>query len=665
MHTQSANQSMKDDAVSQLNTAPQLLLHHARVRGDQTAMREKEYGIWQSWSWSEMKDEILALANGLASIGFKRGDKLGIIGANRPQLYWGMCAAQCLGGVPVPLYKDMVAEELQYVLEHAGVHLVLAEDQEQVDKVLEVQPDCPALTQIIYDDERGMRDYDHKSLFSIKMLQQAGHKFAAEKPDFLQAQIDQNQGEDVGIFLYTSGTTGKPKGVVLSHANIIVTARNTVNHDQLNDKEETLSYLPLAWVGDHIFSYGQAYVAGYCVNCPEDETTVATDMREIGPTYYFAPPRIFENMLTSVSIRMEDASALKQKMFHYFMAVAKKTGVALINGQSVSGLDRFKHWLGNILVYAPLKNTLGLSKIRIAYTAGEAIGPEIFEFFRSLGINVKQLYGQTEASVYITIQPDGEVYADTVGLPAPDVQVKIADSGEVIYTSPGVFLEYYRNPESTRETRTEDGWVHTGDAGYFDERGHLKIIDRAKDVGKLNDGAMFAPKYIENKLKFFSQIQEAVVFGDQRDYATAFINIDLEAISNWAERNNIAYASYQELAGHEQVYGMILNNIEQVNRDLSSDSHLSGSQIRRFLILHKELDADDGELTRTRKVRRRIVLEKYAVLIDALYEGKGNCFIRTEVTFEDGRKGSIEGDLKILDVPVFEVDQAIDREQAA
>jgi len=654
LHTQSANQSMKDEPSTQLNTAPQLLLYHARVRGDQTAMREKEYGIWQSWSWSEMKDEILALANGLASIGFKRGDKLGIIGANRPQLYWGMCAAQCVGGIPVPLYKDMVADELQYVLEHASVQIVLAEDQEQVDKVMEVQPNCPDLQQIIYDDERGMRDYDHQHLHGIKALQESGRAYAIQNPDFLSAEIDRNKGGDVGIFLYTSGTTGKPKGVVLSHDNIIITARNTVIHDQLTDQEETLSYLPLAWVGDHIFSYGQAYVAGYCVNCPEDETTVATDMREIGPTYYFAPPRIFENMLTSVSIRMEDASALKQKMFHYFMGVARETGVALINDQSVSLGARIKHWFGNVLVYGPLKNTLGLSKIRIAYTAGEAIGPEIFEFFRSLGINVKQLYGQTEASVYITIQPDGEVYADTVGKPAPDVEVKVADNGEVIYRSPGVFLEYYKNPQSTQETKTEEGWVHTGDAGYFDDRGHLKIIDRAKDVGKLNDDSMFAPKYIENKLKFFSQIQEAVVFGDARDFATAFINIDLEAISNWAERNNIAYASYQELAGHEQVYKMILSNIEKVNRDLSSDAHLSGSQIKRFLILHKELDADDGELTRTRKVRRRIILEKYGVLIDALYAGEKNCFIRTEVTFEDGRKGSIEGDLQIFDVPVFD-----------
>jgi long-chain acyl-CoA synthetase len=653
LQTHSTNKVAVEGTVA-LSTAPELLLYHASLRGDRTAMREKEYGIWQSWTWSEMKDEIIALANGLASIGFKRGDKLGIIGANRPQLYWGMCAAQCLGGIPVPLYKDMVAEELQYVLEHAGVQFVLAEDQEQVDKVMEVQSDCAALEQIIYDDERGMRDYDLHHLHSFKGLQAAGREYAQASPDYVQGEIDKNKGSDTGIFLYTSGTTGKPKGVVLSHDNIIVTARNTVIYDNLTDQEETLSYLPLAWVGDHIFSFGQAYVAGYCVNCPEDETTVTTDMREIGPTYYFAPPRIFENMLTSVSIRMEDASAFKQKMFHYFMGVAKETGVALINGEQVSLGEKLKYWLGNLLIYAPLKNTLGLSKIRIAYTAGEAIGPEIFEFFRSLGINVKQLYGQTEAAVYITIQPDGEVYADTVGVPAPDVEVKISDSGEVIYKSPGVFLEYYRDPETTRETKTEEGWVLTGDAGYFDDRGHLKIIDRAKDVGKLNDGSMFAPKYIENKLKFFSQIREAVVFGDARNFATAFINIDLEAISNWAERYNIAYASYQELAGHSDVYAMILGNIEQVNRDLASDPHLSGSQISRFLILHKELDADDGELTRTRKVRRRIVLEKYAVLIDALYSGKGNCFIRTEVTFEDGRKGSIEGDLQIEDVPTFD-----------
>lgn len=656
METRTVNPAASHETAD-LHTTPELLLYHASVRGDRTAMREKEYGIWQAWTWSEMKAEILALANGLASIGFKRGDKLGIIGANRPQLYWGMCAAQCLGGIPVPLYKDMVADELQYVLDHAGVHVVLAEDQEQVDKVLEIQQRCPDLEQIIYDDERGMRDYDHTHLHGFRGLQDAGREYAQTHPDFLNREIERNRGSDTSIFLYTSGTTGKPKGVVLSHDNILITARNTVVCDGLTADEEVLSYLPLAWVGDHIFSYGQAYIAGYCVNCPEDETTVATDMREIGPTYYFAPPRIFENMLTSVNIRMEDASPLKQRLFHYFMQVARQTGIPLINGAPVAFGARLRHWLGTLMVYGPLKNTLGLSKIRVAYTAGEAIGPEIFDFFRSLGINVKQLYGQTEASVYITIQPDGEVFADTVGVPAPEVEVKIADDGEVIYRSPGVFIEYYRNPEATRETKTVEGWVHTGDAGYFDDRGHLRIIDRAKDVGKLNDSTMFAPKYIENKLKFFSQIQEAVVFGDHRDFATAFINIDLEAISNWAERNNIAYASYQELAGHPRIYEMILENIEQVNRDLAHDPHLSGSQIRRFLILHKELDADDGELTRTRKVRRRIVEDKYRVLIDALYDGREECFIRTEVTFEDGRKGSIEGNLRIRDVSVFDDQQ--------
>ncbi len=652
---QAANKpSVFDDNIANAESVPALLLHHAAVRGDRTAMREKEYGIWQAWTWAEMKEEIFAFANGLAAMGFKRGDKLGIIGANRPQLYWGMCAAQCLGGIPVPVYKDSVAEELQYVLNHAGVHFMLVEDQEQVDKVMEIQPDCPDLDQIIFDDSRGLRDYDHDHLHSFEIIQAQGREFAQANPSFMDDEISKSKGSDISIFLYTSGTTGKPKGVVLTNDNILITARNTVALDNISADEEVLSYLPLAWVGDHIFSYAQTYVAGYCVNCPEEESTVATDMREIGPTYYFAPPRIFENMLTSVSIRMEDASKMKQKLYHYFMAFAKETGVALVNGDSVSVGNRLKHWLGNLLVYGPLKNTLGLSRIRVAYTAGEAIGPEIFDFFRSLGINVKQLYGQTEATVYITIQPDGEVYPDTVGIPAPDVEVKIADDDEVIYRGPGVFLEYYKNPEATAETKTKKGWVHTGDAGFFTKRGHLKIIDRAKDVGHLNDGAMFAPKYIENRLKFFTQIKEAVAFGDGRDTVTAFINIDLEAVGNWAERNNIPYASYQELAGHESVNTMVLENIEKVNQDLASDQHLSGSQISRFLILHKELDADDGELTRTRKVRRAIIEEKYKVLIDALYSGKEHCFISTEVTFEDGRKGAIEGDLKIRDVQTFE-----------
>lgn len=604
-----------------------------------------------------MKDEVFAFATGLAALGFKRADKLAIVGVNRPRLYWGMAAAQCLGGIPVPIYADSVAEEMQYVLNHADIEFALAEDQEQVDKMLAIKQNCPSLQAIIFDDARGLADtIGGKSgmpLYDFGVVQQSGREFTKANPGFLTNEIAQCQGSDIGIFLYTSGTTGNPKGVVLTHHNILSTSLNSAKQDNLTEHEEVLSYLPMAWVGDHIFSYGQAYAIGFAINCPESEETVANDLREIGPTFYFAPPRIFENILTSVMIRMEDAGTFKQKLFHYFMAVANRAGIAILNGESVAYKDRILYALGKLIIYEPLKNTMGFSRIRVAYTAGEAIGPEIFDFFRSLGINIKQLYGQTEASVFITVQPDGEVFADTVGKPSLGVDVKITADGEVIYRSPGVFHSYHKNQEATAKTKNEQGWVMTGDAGYFDDNGHLKIIDRMKDVGKLRSGALFAPKYIENKLKFFPQIQEAVAFGGERDFVTAMVNIDLEAVGNWAERNNVGYASYQELASHPEVYRMITHSIEKVNRDLAADRQLSGSQIMRFLILHKELDADDGELTRTRKVRRNAIADKYADLIEALYSDKTHCHINTKVTFEDGRSGSIEADLEIRELKTY------------
>ena len=643
-----------------LHSIPALLERNARDFGALTAYREKEFGIWQSWSWAQAREEIDALALGFLVLGVARGDYVAIIGRNRPAMYWSMVAAQSVGAIPVPLYQDSVAEEMAYVLEHCGARFIVAGDQEQVDKVLEIQDRVAHIEHIIYIDKRGMRKYDHARMNHYPDVQAEGRAARQRLEAELAARRAELDYDSTCVMLSTSGTTGKPKGVVLSNRNIIETARASSEFDKLQAGEEVLAYLPMAWVGDFIFSIGQAYWTAFCVNCPESPDTMMTDLREIGPTYFFAPPRIFETMLTNVMIRMEDASAAKRRMFHHFMEHARKVGPRLLDGKPVSAADRMKYRIGEALIYGPLKNTLGLSRIRVAYTAGEAIGPEIFEFYRSLGINLKQLYGQTEASVFITQQPDGEVRNDTVGVPSPGVEVRIAENGEVFYRSPGTFVEYYKNPESTRDTKDELGWVATGDAGFFEEgTGHLRIIDRAKDVGKMADGSLFAPKYVENKLKFYPNILEAVVFGNGREFCTAFINIDLAAVGNWAERNNIAYASYQELAGHPQVLAMIQNHVSETNASIAQDDMLSGCQVHRFLVLHKELDADDGELTRTRKVRRRIIEEKYEDLINALYDGSSSIYTQTEVTYEDGRKGKISATLEIRDAEVQPIAQKV------
>jgi long-chain acyl-CoA synthetase len=634
------------------DTFPKLLEHHRKVRPGRPAFREKDFGIWQTHNWGRVAEEVRALAAGLFSLGVKRGDKVAIVGDNRPRLYWTMTAVQALGAVPVPLYQDAVAEEMVYVLEHAEARFAVVEDQEQVDKLLEVKARCPVLEQIVYDEPRGLRHYTQAFLHHFDAVQAEGRDYNRIHSDFYDGEIARGKGADTAVILYTSGTTGKPKGVILSFDNVIKTAANGVKLERLTEREESMAYLPMAWVGDHIFSYGQSYVAGFCVACPESSATVMLDLRELGPTYFFAPPRIFENILTTVMIRMEDAGWLKRKMFHFFMQVARRCGTRILDGKPVALGDRLLYALGNLLVYGPLINTLGFTRIRLAYTAGEAIGPDIFDFYRALGINLKQLYGSTEASVFITIQPDGEIAPDTVGKPAIDVEIKIADSGEVMFRSPGVFVEYFKNPEATAQAKTADGWVHTGDAGYFDDKGHLKIIDRAKDVGRLNNGGLFAPKYVENKLKFFPDIKEAVAFGHERDFCAVFVNIDLVAVGSWAERHNLAYGSYQELAANPQVIGIIKGHIEKVNRDLAADPQLAGSQIRRFLVLHKELDADDGELTRTRKVRRSFIAERYQPLIDALYGDAETAYIETEVTFEDGRKGVLKADLQVVDVDI-------------
>ncbi len=643
-------------AADGLGSIPALLQRNAKQFGKKAAYREKEFGIWQSWTWKETEEEIEAFALGLLELGVSEGDFVSIIGRNRPYFYWAMVAIQSIGAVPVPVYQDSAAEEMAHILSNCGAKYAVVEDQEQVDKVIEVQEHLTDFRHMIYIDPRGLRKYDHTRLHQYSTVQDQGRAARGKLMSELEKRRSKLDFDSTCVMLYTSGTTGKPKGVVLSNRNIIKTAQNTCEFDGLKAGDEVFAYLPMAWVGDFIFSIGQAYWTGLAVNCPESAETVSSDLREIGPTYFFAPPPVFEKHLTDVMIRMEDAGRLKRSMFHHYMAHARKVGPAILDGRPVSLLDRLKYKMGELFVYGPLKNTLGLSRVRVGYTAGEAIGPELFEFYRSLGINLKQLYGQTEASVFITMQPNGEVRADTVGVPAPDVEIRIDDSGEIFYRSPGVFVEYFNNPESTASTKDTEGWVATGDAGFFDKNnGHLRIIDRVKDVGKLADGSMFAPKYVENKLKFFPDVLEAVLFGNERDRCVAFINIDLTAVGNWAERNNIAYASYQELAGHPRVLETIQEHVETVNKSVAEDPMLSGCQIHRFLVLHKELDADDGEMTRTRKVRRKIVEEKFSDLITALYDGSPEIHTKTEVTYEDGRKGSISATLDLRDAKVVPV----------
>ena len=639
------------------STFPGLLLSHAAARPTAPAMREKEYGIWQALSWADLATMVAHLACGLHQAGLRRGEHMVLVGANRPRLYATMLAVQSLGAIPIALYQDAAAAECVFPINNAEVRFAFAEDQEQVDKLLEIRVQCPQLSNIYFDDPRGLRKYDETGLLSIEELLVAGKAFAAQNRDFFKSAVSQVKPGDVAAMFFTSGTTGNPKGVVHTHNSLLDRARAGAEFDKLTHAEEVLAYMPPAWIGQNIFSYAQWLVCGYVVNCPESVSTTTIDLKEVGPTYYFAPPRVFEGLLTSVMIRMEDAGFLQRKMFNAFMDVAKRVGPARMDGSSVSFIDSIKYQLGDWMVYGPLRNNLGFSRVRVAYTAGEAIGPDLFTFYRSIGINLKQLYGSTETAVFVCLQPDNAAKADTVGIPIAGVEIKLEANGEIMVRSPGLLKEYYKNPAATAEVLTADGWYHTSDAGFLDAQGHLKIIDRVKDVGRIkggaNDGAMFAPKYVENKLKFFPHIKEVVAFGDGREKVCVMVNIDFDAVGNWAERRNLSYAGYADLAQKPEVYQLIKECVEKVNVDLSVDALLAGSQISRFLILHKELDADDGELTRTNKVRRGFIADKYQPLVDALYGGKTSQFIETVVKFEDGRSGSVNATLRIDDAKTF------------
>jgi long-chain acyl-CoA synthetase len=626
-------------------TLPRLLQRNARDLGDRPAIREKDRGIWQSWTWREYEDHVRDFALGLAALGFQRGEKLSVIGDNRPRLYWAQVAAQALGGISAPVYQDSIAKELQYVWSHAEVAVIVAEDQEQVDKVVSLKDQLPAVRHVIYDDPRGMAQYRHDWLRSFADVEELGRKFGQEHPGDLEAAIDQGRPDDVAMIWYTSGTTGHPKGAMLTHANLIETARMLTKVEDVRPEDDWLSYLPMGWAGDGFYSLVMGLLVGFCCNCPESPETVQRDLRELGPTTLLAPPRIWENMLTSVQVRAADASPLKRWVFDRFHGVAERVEILRSEGKPIPSGLRLLYALGEFLVYTPVRDQLGLRRARWVYTGGAPLGPDTFRFFRAFGVNLKQAYGSTEVSALVSVQPDAEANPTTVGRPCPGIEVKIADRGEVLIKSAGVFKGYFKADDVTREVIDAEGWFHTGDAGFLDPRGHLVIIDRAKDVGALADGTPFAPQFIENKLKFSPYIREAVAFGHERPFVAAMIAIDPSTVGNWAERRGLAYTSYMDLSQKPEVCRLVREEIAKGNATLPE-----ASRIRRFLLLTKDLEADDAEITRTRKVRRRFITEKYGAVIDAFYSGKDEVELTTTITYEDGRQAALQSRVRIEDV---------------
>lgn len=643
---------------AELDTFPKLLLHHSVIRGDQPAIRQKSRGIWRTLTWRELADEVTAVAAGLAERGLQRGSHVAFLGGNRPRLYAAMCATHGLGGIAVPLFQDAPAAEIAPVLQSAEVTHIFAEDQEQIDKLLEILPQCPSVRCIVYDKDRGMRHYKQPQLVSYADLVRIGRDLVASKPGFLEAEAAHGAANDVASLLFTSGTSGGAKGVALTHAALIDRARSAASMDGLRDSDVALAYLPPAWIGQHLFAYAQPLTVGSCICCPESAETMLSDVREIGPTCFLAPPSVLETMVTRVSIRMGNAGAFKRGLYRIAMALARRVGGRILSRQRVFIGSRLVYGIGNVLIYGPLRDVLGLSRVRVAYTSGEAVGPDVLTFFRSVGINLKQLYGSTETGFFVAMQPDGQVKPDTVGPAAQGVELTFTPQREVLVRSPGLFRGYHRDPDATAKAMTADGWFHTGDAGYLGDDGHLRIIDRVKDIGALNDGTLYAPKLIENRIKFSPYVKEAVAFGDRRDMVCMLIDIDVEAVANWADKQSISFTGHADLASRDEVYKLIRGAIAKVNSDLARDPALAALQIRRFVILHKELDADDGVLTRMRKLRRDAVAERYLPLVEAMYDGRANVHFDDAPHHDEGLAVAGPIDLRISDAPTIAPAQA-------
>jgi long-chain acyl-CoA synthetase len=631
--------------VAEPETLPRLVLRNAARFGDRPAIREKDRGIWQTYTWRQYHDQVRDFTLGLLTLGFRRGETLSVIGDNRPRLYWAQVAAQALGGIAVPVYQDSIARELAYVWNHAEVAVIVAEDQEQVDKVVALKAELPSVRWVVFDDPRGLSPYRYPWLKSFVEVQEAGRKLAREEPGRFEAEVARGRAEDVAMICYTSGTTGHPKGAMLTHRNFIQTARGFLEAEPIRPHDEYLAYLPMAWVGDAFYTLVVSLMVGSVVNCPESPETVQRDLRELGPTVFLAPPRIWENLLTAVQVRAADATPLKRWLFERFRRLAERVEIVRSEGRPVPPGLRLAYALGNFLVYAPVRDQLGLGRTRVALTGGAPLGPDTFRFFRAFGVNLKQIYGSTETAGLVSLQPDAEANPTTAGRPCPGIEVRIDERGEVLVRSAGVFRGYYKAEEATREVVDAEGWFHTGDAGFIDPRGHLVIIDRAKDVGQLSDGTPFAPQFIENKLKFSPYIREAVAFGHRQPFVAAMVAIDPATVGNWAERRGLPYTSYTDLALKPEVRALIREEIEKINATLPEPQ-----RIRRFLLLTKDLDADDAEMTRTRKLRRRFIAEKYAPVIEAFYNGGREITLATTVTYEDGRQGTIQSRVRIEDV---------------
>lgn len=623
-------------------TFPQALMDRAKKTGNKVALREKDYGIWNEYTYSDYYHEVKAVSLGLAKLGFQRGDKLAIIGDNRPEWVFSELAAQSLGGISVGIYQESLPHELSYIIDNCDAKFIVVEDQEQVDKLLEIEDELSIVKKIIYYDNRGMRNYQHEKLMYFKDLQEEGKAFEKENPNFFEMEVEKGKYEDIAILSYTSGTTGNPKGTMLSYKNLMEMAKNLSEIDPLEDKDEYLSFLPLAWIGEQMMTLSMAFYNGITVNFPEEPSTVMENLREIGPHVIFSPPRIYEDMLSKFQVKIQDSSWLKRKLYEWFKPIGEKVAVAHFEQKVLSLKTKILYKIADYLIFSAIRDHFGLLRVKRAYTGGAPLGPDVFRFFHSIGVNVKSIYGQTEVSGIAIVHRDGDIKLDSVGIPIPGTEVKISDEGEILIKSSSVCQGYYKNEESTKKT-IENGWLHTGDAGYLDEKGHLYVIDRLKDVIRLKSGEMFSPQYIENKLKFSPYIKEAVAIGRDKPYVSAIINIDMANVGHWAEKNQLVYTTYQDLSSKKEVIELIQQQVIEINKQLPEKA-----RIKKFVLLYKELDADDEELTRTKKVRRQFVAKKYESLIDGMYSTRDEINVEGKIKYRDGKEQTIKTTLQIV-----------------